>query len=672
MKFGDYEATEVLGEGGMGRVYKAFQPRLNRAVCIKTLLPQFANDAQVARRFEKEASTMAALSHPNIVSVFDVGRTPDGASFIVMELVDGRPLRLVLRDESPVPVERAIKLVDQILAALAEAHLHGIIHRDLKPGNVLVVALRDGSELCKVLDFGIARTLEHEGDDPLTRTGMLLGTPGYLAPEQIAGLPYDHRIDLYAAGALLYELVTGRRVFRAANEAELKRKALFESPVPPSTVTTQPISKALDDICLKALAREPEQRYQTANAFREALVAVSRAGVSSAPSVSVFEYTPLAVAVSSSASVIQSTSARSLVSSVLAATSEWERTHLLENYERTMLEFFSTGDVESVRAAVKLLQLEQRELGKAEALKALFDLTRRLLVDSVPTLIFWLGDELKRKSATWLLRVLGPTLLPRYLSELGAVEPEAQGPLLSVIRLLDPSLSTVIGLLRAAPPKSVKAVLVAARDWPDQPCLTVFNSTLQSADPVMRQTALESLDERLAFRLMLGIRQRLHDPAVAVRAEALRWVFRLEDEDAVNDLAHLLERPGVATAERRSVWRVLSHLKTEEAVTLLMYALNGTQDVETVAELSVLLVRTRSQRAIGHVERMAASPPNAKVRRVLEEALREVRRPAASVPVPVISRPTPTPKPPAAFELEVPSDPASWASSDTPTTPTPT
>ena len=642
--FGDYEVTEVIGEGGMGRVYKAIQPRLNRAVCIKTLLPQFSSDPQVVRRFEKEATTMAALSHPNIVSVFDVGRTTDGAAFIVMELIDGRPLRVVLRDESPVPYERAVRLIDQVLAALAEAHLHGTIHRDLKPGNVIVVPLRDGSELVKVLDFGIARTLDvTELDDPLTKSGMMLGTPGYMAPEQLAGEPYDSRIDLYAAGALLYELVSGRRVFRAANDAELRRKALFETPLPPSSVTALQVPLIIDEICLKALARSASERYQTANEFREALALVSRSGFSGvSPMNPAFEYTPLAVAPTSSSSGIFSTNSRALVAQVLEATSDWERSHLLESYVHQMHEYTVAGDVESVRSAIKVLQVEQKAPQNIEALKTLFDATRKFLIDALPTLFEWLKNEPTRRGAQWLLRVLGPTAVSLYLDALPALDPETQQHLLGVIKAIDPTLSGLLTLLRTTDAKALKPVLIAARNWPDDQNRQVFVQLLQGPDPSARQVALESLDERMAFRLALVIRQRLHDPVVSVRNEALRWVFRLEDEDAVNDLSKLLER-AISAIERRSVWRVLSHLKTEEAVSLLIGAINGATHVDAVSELALLLVRTRSQRAIGHVERMAAGPStSAKFQKVMEEALRETRNPSLA-PAP-ISRITPMPR----------------------------
>jgi eukaryotic-like serine/threonine-protein kinase len=282
-RFGDYEVDGVIGEGGMGRVFKAKQPRLKRVVCIKTLLPQFASDEAVVTRFEREATTTATLKHPNIVSIIDVERGDDGVPFIVMEYVEGRSLRQLLRDEAPLSPARAVALVDQVLAGLAEAHAHGIVHRDLKPSNVLVEALKDGTELCKVLDFGIARTIGGDTTDPqLTRTGMMLGTPGYMAPEQISSSDFDHRVDLYAAGVILYELLTGGRMVRAPNETELLKKTLLEDPPAPSSRTSTNVPAALDTTVLKAVARDPKTRFSSAGEFREVL------GRSLGSSVSVF------------------------------------------------------------------------------------------------------------------------------------------------------------------------------------------------------------------------------------------------------------------------------------------------------------------------------------------------------------------------------------------------
>src|SRR6185436_14610987 len=174
-------------------VFKAMHPRLQREVCIKTLRPSLASDAGVLARFEREGLTMAQLKHPNIVNVLDVGRAPDGSSYIVMELLEGLSLKTIIGTEAPLEVPRAYRLVDQILAALGDAHSHGIIHRDLKPGNVQVSTMRDGGEVAKLLDFGIARAIDATQDLRLTAVGQLVGTPGYVAPEQLTA-DHDHRV----------------------------------------------------------------------------------------------------------------------------------------------------------------------------------------------------------------------------------------------------------------------------------------------------------------------------------------------------------------------------------------------------------------------------------------------------------------------------------------------
>lgn len=610
----------------MGRVYRARQRRLNRVVCIKMLLPQYVVDPSVARRFEKEALTTAALSHPNIVSVYDVGRSPDGAPFIVMELVEGRTLRTVLREESPVSLERAVRLMDQVLAALGEAHTHGVVHRDLKPGNVLVVGLRDGGELCKVVDFGIAR-MTTESEDPLTRTGVLLGTPGYMAPEQISGEDYDHRVDLYAAGVLLYELVTGKRLYRAGNEHELLKKVLLESPQPPSTRTPTHIPEQLDHICLKALSREARGRFSTASEFREALSVVLRSMPGDSPplvfsSPSRVEYTPLAVAVPEEQS---QTNTRSLLSAVLASSDEWERARLLEPFERSMRESLTSGEFDAARSAVLALQDVQRERGTNDNLKAVVETTRALLIDLVPTLVEALEHLRRGPAAEWFLRVLGRSSLPTLAAVMPGLSSVQQKLLAAVLRKIDPDLTALTPLVRTVEPRVLRPLLLAIREWPEDQPVALFSSALQSSDGALRQQALECLDERLAFRLGPVVRQRLHDPVAAVRGEALRWVFRLEDEAAVAELGRLLERPALAPAERRAVWRTLAHLKSEPAVTLLLGAFDRTTEADAVGELAALLVRTGSTRAVETVRRAADRASGApRVQRALTEALRGV------------------------------------------------
>ena len=626
LMFGDYEATEIIGEGGMGRVYKAIQRRLNRAVCIKTLLPQFASDEETSKRFAKEATTTAALSHPNIVSIFDVGTTSEGVAYMVMELIDGRPLRAVLRDEAPLQSARAVQLMDQVLSALAEAHTHGVVHRDLKPANVLVVAQRDGTELCKLLDFGIAR-ITKDNEERLTRTGMMVGTPGYMAPEQIVGDEVDHRADLYAAGAILYELVSGARVFTAENDLDRFKKVLLEDPPPPSSRTKAAVPAALDAVCLKALRRPAAERYQSAGEFRDALAQALRSQTSSVSS-SAFgpgqiDYSPIATLVSPDGS--SDTNSRALLAAALTATDEWERSRMIDPLERVLREALAAGEIKVLRTTVTALQEELKAKGPSENLKLLFNVVRDLLNEQLSVLLDWLGDEKQRPAAKWLLQLLGRNALDSYLKLLPELRPEIQRPLMEVVRAIDPDASLMANQVRNLEPGAIKALLIAARGWPADQSFAVFNAALQSGDAGARLAALEALDEANAFRFGVVVRQRLHDTSSPVRVEAMRWVFRLEDETAVPDLAKLLERTTVQLPERRSAWRTLSRLRSDGAINLLALILNAATETDQVAELAGLLVRPAEPHAMEVVRaQLAGSKQHPKRRAALEAALRGV------------------------------------------------
>ncbi|MBE2248397.1 MAG: protein kinase, partial [Myxococcus sp.] len=275
---GGFKILSVIGAGGMGKVYRAEQTKLQRVACIKTLLPELANDPDVAVRFEREGVATALMKHPNIVGIYDFGRTDDNILYIAMEFVDGRPLRSILRTEAPVPARRAIGLVDQILSALDEAHANGVVHRDLKPANVLVSRNRDGSELVKVVDFGIAKLVgSHKSEEELslTRTGTMVGSLGYMAPEQILGEEVTAQADLYATGVVLWELLCGRRLFPGKSDLELAQKHLTQAPPSPSSVASLPLPNYLDEVVLKALEKSPERRFRTAKEFKEALERVT-------------------------------------------------------------------------------------------------------------------------------------------------------------------------------------------------------------------------------------------------------------------------------------------------------------------------------------------------------------------------------------------------------------
>jgi serine/threonine-protein kinase len=248
-RIGPYEVHVLLGKGGMGEVYRARDTRLHRDVAIKVLPASVAGDDDGRRRFDHEARTIAALSHPNICQIYDVG--PD---YLVLEYIDGRP------PSGPLPADRVFDLARQIASALQAAHARGIIHRDLKPANILV---RDGS--AKVLDFGLAKWIDGETALPHTQTGMVLGTLAYMSPEQADGRPVDERSDIFSFGAVLYELVSGRRAFEGGTAGEIIGAVLHRDPPPLQTSTS------LARIIERCMAKAPADRFQTAGDLRSAL-----------------------------------------------------------------------------------------------------------------------------------------------------------------------------------------------------------------------------------------------------------------------------------------------------------------------------------------------------------------------------------------------------------------
>src|SRR5256712_6358504 len=210
-----------MGRGGMGKFSRARHGARDRLVCLKMLKPTLLEDSSVVGRFEREALAASRLNHPNSIQVLDFGRNDtDGSLYIVMEYVQGKDLRLVLRDEWPLEEARLCNIMAQVLSALGEAHAHNVIHRDLKPENIMVEQRRDQTEFVKVLDFGIAKILD--SDMPgLTRNDVVCGTPQYMAPEQATGSQLDARCDLYAVGVILYQMATGHLPFDGQNSMEV-------------------------------------------------------------------------------------------------------------------------------------------------------------------------------------------------------------------------------------------------------------------------------------------------------------------------------------------------------------------------------------------------------------------------------------------------------------------
>jgi predicted Ser/Thr protein kinase len=269
-----YEIETTLGEGGMARVYRGTDGVLSRPVAIKVLADRYANDDTFVTRFRREAQAAAALNHPNVVSVFDTG--DDGqAHYIVMEYVPGQTLADVLKREGPLDPDRAARIAEDVATALQAAHERGLVHRDVKPGNVMI----DPEGRTKVMDFGIARAA---ANDTLTQTGAVLGTAAYLSPEQARGDPVDARSDIYSLGAVLYEMLTGRPPFTGDSPVAIAYAHVNDQPDPPSAHRPG-VPPELEAVTIRALAKDPGDRYPSAEAFRAAIAAARGAGVSTEP-----------------------------------------------------------------------------------------------------------------------------------------------------------------------------------------------------------------------------------------------------------------------------------------------------------------------------------------------------------------------------------------------------
>lgn len=263
-----YELDAVIGRGGMAEVWKAKDNRLGRDVAVKRLRVDLASDATFQARFRREAQAAAGLNHPNIVAVYDTGEEIDPKSdvhvpFIVMELVEGVTLRDVLRDGRKVLPERALEFTQGVLDALAYSHRAGIVHRDIKPANVMLT----NAGTVKVMDFGIARAVA-DTSATMTQTAAVIGTAQYLSPEQARGEKVDNRSDIYSTGCLLYELLVSRPPFIGDSPVSVAYQHVREIPVPPSTLDPE-ITPAMDAIVMKALAKDPNERYLNAKAMRD-------------------------------------------------------------------------------------------------------------------------------------------------------------------------------------------------------------------------------------------------------------------------------------------------------------------------------------------------------------------------------------------------------------------
>src|SRR5688572_2890144 len=274
-RLGAYEILGLLGAGGMGEVYRARDTKLQRDVALKIVPEALAGDPVARARFDAESRAVAALSHPNVIAIFDAG-SEGGVVYAVTELLEGKTLRDVLKD-GPLPVRRAIDVAVQAASGLSAAHAQGITHRDLKPENIFV--MRDGR--VKVLDFGLAKVVVPVAASKSvaatytpTSPGVVLGTVGYMSPEQVRARPVDHRSDIFSLGAVLYEMLTGTRAFSGASAVETMNAILTEDP-PELARSNAALPPALGRIIRRCVEKEPEQRFESARDLAFALEAIS-------------------------------------------------------------------------------------------------------------------------------------------------------------------------------------------------------------------------------------------------------------------------------------------------------------------------------------------------------------------------------------------------------------
>ncbi len=274
---GKYRVEALIGEGGMGKVFRATQLSLDKTIVLKVLRQSLLSDARTVARFQREAKAASRLNHPNSIGVLDFGQGDDGSLYIAMEHVSGVDLHQLLSTEGPLPERRIVRIVSQVLSALADAHAAGVIHRDLKPENIMVEQRRGEPDFVKVLDFGIAKIQESDGSESqaLTRAGFVCGTPEYMSPEQARGGALDPRSDLYAVGVLCYQCATNMLPFEADSAVALATMHLTTSPTPPRARRPDaPIGDAMEALILRAMSKDPNDRPQSAEEFRADLFAV--------------------------------------------------------------------------------------------------------------------------------------------------------------------------------------------------------------------------------------------------------------------------------------------------------------------------------------------------------------------------------------------------------------
>lgn len=263
---GRYFVESVMGEGGMGLVYKAKHTALNKPLALKVLRDEVSRNEEVIARFRQEAQSASAIGNQHIIDISDFGNLPGGSTYFVMEYLDGRDLTTAVTEEAPMPPERVLRIAKQLCKALAAAHDIGIVHRDLKPDNIFLINRGGDSDFVKILDFGIAKVGTQT--QKLTKAGDIFGTPHYMSPEQCAGNEIDHRTDVYALGVIFYEMVTGKVPFDAETLMGVLTKQMYEAPRPLHELGEgTSASPELEAVILKCLAKEPEGRYADMHAL---------------------------------------------------------------------------------------------------------------------------------------------------------------------------------------------------------------------------------------------------------------------------------------------------------------------------------------------------------------------------------------------------------------------
>ncbi|MET0343891.1 MAG: serine/threonine-protein kinase [Polyangiales bacterium] len=272
---GQFRVIQRIGSGGMGSVYKAEQPEMNRFVAIKILHPKYVSRPDLVSRFRREARAMSHLSHPNTARVYMYGQLEDGACYIVMEYLEGKNLAQITRAEGMLKAARAVNIMVQVCGALEEAHRQGMVHRDLKPENIFLTSQGGIADFPKVLDFGLAKVTQREmrpGSLILTQEGMVFGTPEFMSPEQARGQQLDARSDIYSLGCILYEMLTGKLPFDAAQPMDYLALQIRGTPIPlGERVPNLELPVGLDLVVMRTIEKDPNQRYPSAADFALAL-----------------------------------------------------------------------------------------------------------------------------------------------------------------------------------------------------------------------------------------------------------------------------------------------------------------------------------------------------------------------------------------------------------------